>query len=329
MYRVVYFFFYSILMGKIIPNFFQTRLEFFQNLGIVTTIQSLLILYSWGSPGYRILIEKILVNTGNISFLSEKRPPGFMNSAGAGASVILGVGATVLFYLVFYSNLNKNKKLINFFMYVLNMIAVFIVGRTGLFMAIALQFSILMQVLLNKNYAKKFVYTLPLVFIAIGYSFFTLFNKFPDQVKLKLEWITKEFNSGFMSGQTATALRDMTIKPLSFETLIGTSKIRLPDGNHDSGYIQNYHSMGLIISLLFYLLVLFYLSYLYRLNLDKEFKQRNFFFILTLICSLFIIEIKEPFIFYYFYPMFIVSYLSFNEKEDVYGKNIKYNYSNL
>lgn len=311
--RLIYFGIYCIAMSYVIPTFFTDLNDFFQTFGYVTTIQGIFVLVSWISNSYRQFLESIVVNTGNISFLSERRPPGLMSSAGAGASVILALGSVLLLYLILNNDFKKN--ILNVFCFVVSFTATFIVGRTGLLLASVLIVFLIFASSLKIKKIGKIILGIPLVLCLILFLFNILESILPDQFYSKIEWVFGEFSTGLLSGNTAVALSNMTIKPISIETIVGTSRIRLEGGNHDSGYIQNYHSMGLIFVILFYLLVIFYCVNLYLDNKSKLWISQNKTLIMLLCLGMFIVEIKEPFIFYYFYPWLVFSIFKLKDKK--------------
>ncbi len=96
----------------------------------------------------------------------------------------------------------------------------------------------------------------------------------------------------------------MTIPPLSIETLLGTG-IVYQEGvlylGTDIGYIQNYYSLGLILTVAFYSSLLAMLVTFFMQVRSKFFRYYLLFFILCM----FVVEYKEPFIFKYGYMMVV------------------------
>ena len=100
---------------------------------------------------------------------------------------------------------------------------------------------------------------------------------------------------------------------MSLKTIVGTGEVfdlrfmKNASGN-DSGYIQTYYSSGFILA------IAFYISYFWFLL--KETKSKNLFSFLFIIILMFIIEIKEPFIFKYILPFFILNLILLTNKRD-------------
>ena len=127
-----------------------------------------------------------------------------------------------------------------------------------------------------------------------------------------VDWIREGFS--FRSNSTVEQLKEMYVPPLSFKTLLGTGRVISENGLtnaslNDSGYVQTYFSLGLFMSVLFYVSFLFLSFYRWLLG------ERNIF-ILFLLVILFLIEYKEPFIFKYAFPCFLTTILLFNYKHE-------------
>ena len=306
--RMIYYFIYSIWLSFIFGAIFKDKSEFVKVLSVAIFVQACFVIVSWLSSDYRIIIDQLLVQTGNISLLSAKRPPGLMNSAGAKASVILGIGSAFSLYQLTLSQKRKSLVLYTIIMLV-NLAATFIVGRTGLLLFLILAISILIQrankLILNRSF---------FVIITTAFALIVLVGilipvEFTQNITYKVEWVLNEFSNGLFEAETVLIIREMSIKELGMDTLIGTSRIRLPDGQHDSGYIQNYHSMGLIFAVIFYITVMTHIASLLNMSRNSQFVKENKLFLIALILGLFIVEIKEPFILSYSYMLIILTLL--------------------
>ena len=74
---------------------------------------------------------------------------------------------------------------------------------------------------------------------------------------------------------------------------------------NDSGYVQMYSSMGLVFAIIFYVILFGSINKMIRdckYSVDKEIINLIKVYLLTLM----IIEIKEPFIFKYILPLFLL-----------------------
>ncbi|WP_442596721.1 hypothetical protein [Neobacillus sp. D3-1R] len=309
--RVIYYFIYSIWLSIIFASIFKNKDEFLKLLSIAIFIQSCFVLISWISIDYRILIDNLLVQTGNISLFSGERPPGLMNSAGAKASVILGIGASICLYQITVAR-NFKSVVIYALMLLVNAIATFIIGRTGLLILAVLLLSLLLQKSKKLLLNKRFIFIVPAIFLCSVLVSRNIPDDIQNKLDYKVKWVQDEFSQGLLKSDTVIILREMPIKELGLDTLIGTSQIRPPGFQNDSGYIQNYHSIGFIFTIIFYITIIIHIISFMKLKKNREFVQKNILFIMTLILGLFVVEIKEPFIFSYSYMFIILSMLRIN-----------------
>src|SRR5690625_3868038 len=141
--RIFYYLLYSVWVSIVFFTIFKNKKEFLSVLSSVIFIQSCFVIVSWLSLDFRIIVDNLLVETGNISLLSHKRPPGLMNSAGAKASVILGIGASTSLFQLIHTR-TQSKVVLYTIMFITSSIATFIVGRTGLILLLALIIALLL-----------------------------------------------------------------------------------------------------------------------------------------------------------------------------------------
>ena len=104
----------------------------------------------------------------------------------------------------------------------------------------------------------------------------------------------------------------MPIPPLSLNTIVGTGEVfdaekSVNASGHDSGYIQTYFSLGFVFAIVFYVS---YFLFLIRIT-----KLKNLLILLFLIFILFVVEFKEPFIFKYILPFYILTLTVLYNKE--------------
>ncbi|XMB85734.1 hypothetical protein RJG79_10015 [Mycoplasmatota bacterium WC44] len=316
--RLLYYFIYSVWLSYVCIVVFRNRMDFFKTLSIVVFVQSCFVIVSWLSIDFRVFIDSLLVQTGNLSLLSAQRPPGLMNSAGAKASVILGIGSAITFYQLTCNN-SKKSVLIYSFMFMVSTVSTLIVGRTGLLLLMVLVSTILIQNGRQLIFTYRFLKIVVIFTLVIIITILIIPESVLPLINHKVNWIVSEFSDGLFKAKTLIYLQQMTIKELDISTLIGTSQIRLPGGQHDSGYIQNYHSLGLIFTIIFYGIVLFHLLTLSHIS--KNFVKRNRLFIVVFISSLFIIEYKEPFVLSYSFLFILFTMLRIQDYKE--NKKIK------
>jgi hypothetical protein len=112
----------------------------------------------------------------------------------------------------------------------------------------------------------------------------------------------------FVSGRETSSLRDLQSMPvpaLSDDTLVGTGRVVGRFGNasgSDSGYVQTYFAIGLPMTIVFYATLAVSLV---RLAWSNPARWQR----LMLVGTMFLTEAKEPFIFKYAFPFFVLTLL--------------------
>src|SRR5262249_46557179 len=137
-------------------------------------------------------------------------------------------------------------------------------------------------------------------------------SSFPDEIADTLSRYNPAFSSTiswslgvFQRGAADPVLNDLVgqpVPPVTLETLLGTGLVVDRYGNasgNDSGYIQTYYALGLVMAAVFYLAVA-------ALMLKYAIRARYAFPLMALVASMFIVEYKEPFVFKYTYPFFVL-----------------------
>lgn len=300
--RLLWFTIYSVIAPYLVREFFFDQNDFLRTFFIATIIQSIITISSFLNFDVKQLLLSNIVVGGN-DIVDSFRAIGFTSASGASFSLIQFCGV--------YSGLillKKSKfKLIEYTFILFGIISCFlstlIIGRTGLiFSLLALLYFLFSAI----KFKKIFVYMFIIILLA-QIRIVSFINIDSEQIngintELFMSWIEDGFQ--LKNNSTTTAIKQMPIPPLTVRTILGTGEVfdeiksENSSGN-DSGYIQTYYSMGIILAFLFYS------SYLCFLLTFKQLK--NGFYIYFLIILLFIAEIKEPFIFKYIFPFYILT----------------------
>lgn len=287
----------------ILKNFFKDEKEFCQALTYATTIHSLIVIYSFISPNMRRILEMMQV----MPFERYNYRIIGLGIAGAGGSIYLSVGLITCTYLLLFNNTKKN---INRILFLIITVAIFLVGRTGFYIVLALVIYLLFfnnkTITKNiKNSTKTIITWLALMIVL--YFVVNIIN-----VNINTELFTYTFNRAFelFTGESKTLneLNNMNqnIPSLSFETLIGTGIVRGETATgliiqHDGGYIKRYVSIGLIMAIISYSgYILYNLISFSRMSTSKKWFMYYVMFLLL------IIEYKEPFIYMLAFPFTIL-----------------------
>lgn len=297
--------FYSMLGSAAVALIGGSRQTILKAVIIAISVQSGIILFSFFNLPYRIWFDANILSSSNYDAQYLYRAPGLTSAGGSVLSVIqsMGVLAGCLLYEEYkkINQLSNSRAYILLIMMILALVSCFFTGRTGVLLSILFMAPIL--------FSKEGIYRFSKIgaCLLMGLSFF--FSKIIDLLPrdFSLDYFV-QWAFGMFSGNdnTLEALSSLPIPPLTAETFMGTGMSSLVNGvnpsGHDSGFIQTYYSMGLPISIMFYLI---YLGILFHIT--KMFPRR---YGIMIVVAFWGIEIKEPFLFKYA-SMFLLMLLYF------------------
>lgn len=275
-------------------------------------IQAILILYSYVSFDYRIWLSDLLVQGGNIPLTTGGQVPGFSNSSGALLSVNQ---AAAVFCALYAARLAGSARSVwahtaaAFAM----LLSTLVVGRTGLLLSIA--FFILFAAV-NRGRHRTAIVILTLTGAAIGLAvvgnFVSWVSEVNPDVTNTIEWVAdlgRGTETGFVTDIRSQGLPTMTL----LEVLVGTGTVTANDASEnasgsDSGYVQTYYALGAISGTIFYGVFAWLLwQYLRR--------SRESIVLGALVIAMFVVEVKEPFIFKYSLPFVALSLCRLSVRE--------------
>jgi len=230
--------------------------------------------------------------------------------AGAGGSVYLFTGMIAAGWLKITGNLSKFQLI----QMSLLSIAILLVGRTGFYTSLSLWGYLIYDDIRYKKGSLKtlgLLLFLLLLFILILVIFNNLEGVNDDLISYTLVRSAELFFGG-----TKVISQIIDIPPLRMETIIGTGITRGSISSSiyiwsDSGYIQRYAGIGLIMA------TISYFSYVFEvIRYAKNLSRSNFNFFIFILLLLLIIEIKEPFFYQLAYPfvLLVLVRLVTNEK---------------
>lgn len=277
---------------------------------IAMLVQTFFVLYSIFNPDFRIWLEHALPNSGNIDFSDGVRLQGFSNGGGSLISLQLsfGVAAALVLFSLSKSTLGKVSLVAASLMIT---IATIFVGRSGLYLSFFMLsgfFIFCGRTLFIIMILSFIAFAFCSFFLMPNLDFFVLENtgvKFDRTVI----WAFEFFLFGESDSANALLQELHKIRQISVtELIIGSGRVVQQDGSnyagHDSGYLHSLFALGLPLSLLFYssLFLLYY-------QMLKPVKGHLKIIGLVLISLVFILEIKEPFVFKYTIPFFVLVYV--------------------
>jgi hypothetical protein len=185
-----------------------------------------------------------------------------------------------------------------------------VTGRTGLMLAVLFAGAFLLMGNLKQRLALVgLCVVLAIIALFAADAVFSVIAQANPQAERLSSWAFEIFQRG-TDASSWQDLLGQPVPPLTFDNLLGTGLVVAQNGlgnesGNDSGYIQTYVALGLIMALVFYIAVALLLGkYVWR-STDR-------FLFAVLLGLLFVVEIKEPFIYKYIYPFLILTlaYLS-------------------
>ncbi|AJW64770.1 hypothetical protein [Elizabethkingia miricola] len=315
--RIIWFTLYGIVSPFLLVNLIKSKNEFLYLVSIVVFTQAGLSIFSFINPSIKSLFYDLIIYTSNFDENQSLRAVGFASIGGAALSVIQSIGVITILLLLRTNSFGFYKLLLLWTGIIVIIISIILIGRTGLFISFFCLFLYFVSEI--KNIKNIVVFGL-IIFILYQVDWLSILDKVTTNVsgfniKIFTEWVENAFK--VKDNDTTAALANMPIPPLTSETLLGTGMVVNSSGignasGHDSGYIQTYYSLGLLTALLFYIS--------YFLFLIRQIPRKNIY-LYILVFVMFTIEIKEPFIFQYIFPFFVLSMIVLVNKFEI--KNLK------
>jgi hypothetical protein len=294
--RIVHLFFYSFFGASLLAALAGGLEIALFSYTIAVACQALIIIISFFNMEVREIIDSLILMVSNYGIEYLYRAPGFTSSSGADLSVIQAMGVIAGIWFLHITK-GQRKEYITVFVSLLIttcIVSTVFVGRTGLLISVVF---IVVYILRNFSIfkAKNWLYILSA--IVVGYRLVSLVSDSLSNLdNFSTDYFyTWAFESFLGTDSSVHDLATMSIPPIGMDTILGTGMVVAPDGygnasGHDSGYIQTYYSMGLILSVTFY----GFLAFVLALYIKGRGAIAWLLFITT-----FLIEIKEPFIFKY------------------------------
>ena len=303
--RILYFIAYTIIGSQMIVKYIRDIRIFLKSIIFASIIQSTIVFLQFSFYGFREFLNNTFVNEGNISYLREDRANG-LGAEGATLSLLLFCGLFACGYFIIIKK-RVTFKLMIIYLYIL--LSTMLVGRTGLLIGV-INFIVILILISDKSIIKTIfsIIKMIIIFIIILFVFIKLTDNIieRDRIDKMFKWATSIFTKG-INDKSFIALTSMAIPSLTLETLLGTGIYRGVSAlgtisQHDSGYVQSYFAIGLINSIVFYIM---YYSFLF--NIINKIKNRTSYkYFIWFLIIIIIVEYKEPFIFRYIMSFMII-----------------------
>lgn len=305
--KVLFFVFYAFCA----PHFFSYLIKnvnvFLFLFTLCGFLQSIIVFFQFFSFPFRVFLSNTFASQGNIEFLRLSRATGLgCEGATLGFWILLSIISCACLIL------RKESKFLYIFLFTM-IIAQFLIAKTGFALSILVLAFLVFR--LGKKSLISIIKFLPLAFI-VAFLGVYFFEKNIDSARL--EYVLQWQNSIFDTDEGSYyALKKMAIPEFTEETLIGTGVVR---GNflngfvqNDSGYVQTYTGLGLLLSIPFYLSVLIFL--LFEIKKLDDILLTPWLYLILLISI--IMEAKEPFVLKYipFFYIYTISLIKQKEME--------------
>ena len=312
--RLIWFSLYGIVCPFILTKYIKSKNEFLWLVSIATLIQAIITIVAYVNPAVKLLVSSMIISTSNYDETNVMRAIGFASIGGASLSFIQSVG---VFSILLLQRLNSYTFFTKFLLWLLLLvvlISIVFIGRTGLVVSFC---AVIIYMLSLRISIPRVVGIVFFAFLIWQVDFLTIIETVTKNIEgynseLFVLWVTESFQ--VKNNGTVEILNSMPIPPLSVETLIGTGRVVDISGlgnasGNDSGYIQTYYALGLIVSVLFYSGYLLFL--MFRIHNTGKYALG------ILVLIVFMAEFKEPFIFSYSVPFYILStFLIFNRRNE-------------
>ena len=272
-----------------------------------TVLQSILIILIFFNLEFKIFIAENIFISSNYSVFRKNRALGFAGVSGAALSLIQSFG--ILSYYMYKKKYNSNNILIHILFQIgvtLIIFSTILVGRTGLILSFIFLTLIIIDIRKNPSslYFSLIIIVASLFFligVAIGYM-----KSLDVPVESIFNWAFGVF-IGQDSTNTVEVLRSQPLPPLNIALfhgygLVSSLSIGGNPSGHDAGFIQFLYAYGLPNTIIFY--------FIYVMVLYKIFNYYNFNIRIFLMGLIFLLEVKEPFLFKYsMFIMLVMFYL--------------------
>lgn len=292
-----------VLFPYFTSNMFLDEKEFSRCLLYASFIQSIIVFLSFLFLPFRFFLESI--QAADVTRYGWRIIG--LGIAGSGGSVYLLCGFISGIYLMMFSK----KRITDMLCTISILLSIALVGRTGFYVALVI---LIYFILFNsKSLTKKMKNNIKLIgFISIAIlTIYFILSIANDRIVELLSYTYKRLLELFREGFGSSTIQGINnysipLPGISRITLIGTGIIRGYSSTgllfmNDSGYIQRYAAVGLVVC------IFSYISFVvYMIELAKKISKTQRRFVLLCLFLLLIIEYKEPFIYMLAYPFTLV-----------------------
>lgn len=299
---VVYFIIFGLLAPICIILVFQDLEEFLKTLILASLYQAIFVVLEFNIWPLKVWLSENITTTSNILYTDTDRATG-LGASGAALSVWLFFGIYACIYFI----LTKKKHMKYWNAALVILVAQFLSARTGFYTGIVS--IIVVEIVRNKNIKvlrRTFNKVSMMLLAIVGAITFSLYMgniDVDDKLENLIYLVNRNFNISRIIGNNSffSTFFSMGVPPLSIETFLGYGVI---SGNnlegelllrHDSGFIMRYFADGLFMAIIEYSFFAVMLITMWKSIKSKKLRG----YTIGLILVIFLVEIKEPFMYYY------------------------------
>lgn len=299
--RFFHFVLFSLFGPFLVCRVLKDEVIFHKAIVVATIIQVVFVILTYSSSAFSDWLFSY-IHSGSQA-LSGARAPGLSSSGGAALSVVLSLGSLSILRLSDF-----RTKTWHFSVLVLITCSAALVGRTGMLVSLICLF-----LLVFKGRVSIKGLAISSLFVGLlGFMAFDAVKSNPQFFGYTLSWALSVFTG---ADHTVTTLLGQDLRELNERILLfGGTGVSSPEGvnasGSDVGYIQTLYSIGLPFALVFYVTYFFYLC---QINVDNG----GCFFKWLLIFLVFLLELKEPFIFKYAISFYVLASLLYMRRAKV------------
>jgi len=300
----IYFIVYTLFGALLLANYFIDIYDFMGATIGAMLIQAAFVIIEFFSKTLRELVNAIIMPTGNVDYLTSVRGNG-LGAEAANLTLLLFLGVFCCNFIL----INREVRLKYIISQVVMLAAMILVGKTGLIVSLGFIAYTIIVIMPKEGKIIPAIKT-AIIFLALVILGILILRNIMSEAEFYRQF-NKFYNAltNFSSDESVNRFKGFLIPPLTFETIIGTGIIRgyTKSGLYlwnDSGYIQMYSAIGLIVAIIFYVILFGTMNKMIgdcKYSADKKIINLFRMFLLVLM----IVEIKEPFVFKYILPMFL------------------------
>ncbi len=307
--RQIYFLIFGPISWFLAKDMFDDTEKFMSSLFWATLIQCIIVILEFHVFSFAQILNDVFEIDAHITYMIRHRAAGI----GAGDSLLainIFLGAVSCAYFL----INSKNYIFYMASYIVIMYATMRSGTLGMIFCASLLFGTAVYCLVRNRVLRNFEINCFILLggLCIGILFpEVIMELFESDIIIKFRSI---FAEGVLNNETAKTLITQDVASISVETLLGTGLYRGMTVSgiinmSDTGYLQNYFGLGLIVTIIFY-----YTIYSCMYKNIKKLKDPVIKFIMGyFFLAIMVAEAKEPYIYHHgeLFVFFMIVYMEY------------------